>query len=169
MTILKKTNNKNSHKQEILFKFVSFFLMLGWICFIFSLSLQPASQSSAVSRGLLTNILEFFYSLTNIRIDVLTFHNIFRTLAHFTEFFILGILSILFYFSAMKKRPVYAVITGFIVAICDELIQYFFADGRAMQIEDIAVDFLGIIFSTIIYFIFYKIYLNKKYAKKLNK
>ena len=162
MTILKKINNKR------LFKIISFFLMVGWICFIFSLSLQPASESSAVSKGLLTNILEFFYSLTNIRIDVLTFHNIFRTFAHFTEFFVLGILSILFYFSAMKKRPVYAVITGFSVAICDELIQYFFAEGRAMQIEDIAVDFSGIVFSTIIYFLFYKIYLNRKYAKKLN-
>ncbi len=162
MTISKKTNNKSN----IIFKIVSFLLMFGWICFIFSLSLQPASQSSEVSKGLLTRLLGFFYSLTNIKIDVLTFHNLFRSFAHFTEFFILGIFSLLFYFTALKKLPVYALVTGLAVSVCDELIQYFFAEGRAMQIEDIFIDFSGVIFSTIIYYIFYKIYLHRKYVKK---
>ncbi len=165
MTISKKTSDKTNGKKGIIFKIISFLFMIGWICFIFSLSLQPASQSSEVSKGLLTQLLEIFYSLTKIKIDVLTFHNLFRSFAHFTEFFILGIFSLLFFFTALKKLPVYALITGFFVAICDELIQYYFAPGRAMQMKDIIIDFSGVIFSSIMYYIFYKIYLHRKSLK----
>jgi len=151
MTILKKTD-----KKELIYKILSFFLMVGWICFIFSLSLQPATQSSAVSKGLLTKILYIFYHITKIQVDVLILHNLFRSFAHFTEFFILGIFSLLFYFSALKKRPVYAIITGLAVALCDEMIQFLFAEGRAMQFSDIIIDFSGVILSTVIFYLFYK-------------
>ncbi len=146
-------------------KIVFFLLMVGWICFIFSLSLQPAVQSSAVSSGLLKSILETFYNITKIKIEFAAVHNLFRTFAHFTEFFLLGIFSLLYFFTAMNKKPIYAVITGLCVSICDELIQFYFAEGRAMQFKDIAVDSLGILISSIVFYLIYKTVLYKKSLK----
>ncbi len=157
--------SKKTDKKQVFFKIITFLMMVGWILFIFSLSLQPAVQSSEVSKGLLTKILFLFYSMTKIKVDISAVHNIFRSLAHFTEFFLLGVFSLLFFFSALKSRPVYALATGFITAICDESIQYFFAEGRTMQIEDIAVDFSGVILSSIVFYIVYKFVFKKKTSK----
>ncbi len=150
------------------FKPVVFFILtVIWIGVIFNFSMQTAEVSSNVSKGLLSKILNVIFNITNITIDISLVHNIFRKLAHFTEFFILGILSVSFFVSS-KSKPVFAVVLGAMVAITDEIIQFFTSSGRAMRVTDMLIDTSGVIFATLIFYIVWKIFLKIK-KKKLNK
>lgn len=156
--------------KKINLKMIIFLIfMIAWTGIIFSLSLQPAVVSSATSRGLLKKILFVFYSITKIKIEPALIHNLFRTFAHYSEFFVLGIFSLLFFFTSLKKRPIYAIIYGILISICDELIQHFFSEGRTLQLIDIIVDSSGVITASIIFYIIYKIICikrNKKHNKR---
>lgn len=114
--------------------------------FIFSNSLMPANISSEQSGffvGLATNILEFFFIKTeNINMSYLI-----RKGAHFIQFFMLGFFWFM-YFNLSLKEPYETYIKtlsiGLITAMTDEFIQYFIP-GRAMLIEDMLLDLLGVI------------------------
>lgn len=136
-------------------------LTVVWICIIFHFSLQTAEVSSNVSRGLLTKILGILYSVTGIEIEASTVHNLFRKLAHFTEFFVLGIFSVSFFVS-LKSKPIYAVVLGACVAVTDETIQFFTSSGRAMRVTDMLIDTSGVIFATLIFYFFWKLFHKKK-------
>lgn len=62
-----------------------------------------------------------------------------RKLAHFTEFFVLGVELELF----LKKKFLWAAGTGFFVAFMDETLQMF--SGREAMISDVWLDFFGCI------------------------
>lgn len=152
--------------KKINIKAILFFvLIVVWICVIFHFSMQTAEVSSNVSRGLLTKILDTIYNITNFKTEVSTVHNLFRKLAHFTEFFILGILSVSFFVS-LKSKPIYAVILGVCTAVTDETIQYFTSSGRAMRVTDMLIDTSGVIFATLIFYFFWKLFYKKKKYKK---
>ena len=128
-------------------------LSVIWTGFIISMSTQNAEKSTGVSRGILKSILLTIYKITNIAISPDTVHNLFRKLAHFTEFFILGLFVVLF-LKSINKNKLFAVIYGFIVAFSDELTQLFMGGGRSMQFSDMLIDISGVLFAVlIIYFI----------------
>lgn len=141
-------------------------LTVVWICVIFNFSMQSAETSSNVSRGLLVKVLNFIYDITNIRIEPTLVHNLFRKFAHFTEFFILGIFSVSF-FKSINKRPFYSIILGMCVAITDETIQFFTGEGRAMRVTDMLIDTSGVIFATLVFYIFWKLFFYKKKKENL--
>ena len=141
-------------------------LTVVWICVIFNFSLQSAETSSNVSRGLLVKVLNFIYDITNIRIEPTLVHNLFRKFAHFTEFFILGIFSVSF-FKSINKRPFYSIILGMCVAITDETIQFFTGEGRAKRVTDMLIDTSGVIFATLVFYIFWKLFFYKKKKENL--
>lgn len=148
--------------KKINIKAVIFFILtITWICVIFSFSLQTAEVSSNVSRGMLIKILHWIYNITNIRIEPSLVHNLFRKLAHFTEFFILGIFSVSF-FKSVNKRPIWAIVLGICVAVTDETIQYFTSEGRAMRITDMIIDTAGVVFATLVFYFFWKLFYYKK-------
>ncbi len=117
-----------------------------WVCVIFAFTLQPGEISGNLSDGLLGQILRIFCpqlmgSLSEAEFAVL--HTVLRKCAHFTEFFILGILA----FSALSANRMklrFAVSAAFcaLVASADETIQLFVPD-RAGRILDVLLDCTG--------------------------
>lgn len=129
-------------------KFI-FFLALVVTGFIFYSSLQPAYLSNLTSKSLL----QYLQSLLHLlHLDELLTNHILRKLAHFTEFFIQGLLLTLFFFLRERKGhnyAVYALLIGFLTALADEYIQQF-VPGRAGMFQDVLLDFTGTVFGTII-------------------
>jgi VanZ family protein len=160
-TIINKTL-----KNPRLFKNISIIfgtLTLVWTMVIFSFSTQTASKSSQVSEGLLEQILKLIKILTSISIDPIPLCGLFRKLAHFSEFFVLGILSAIFcYFLIshlkIKKTDIkfrfqpylYSLLYGIFIAVADEALQFYVGSGRAMQFTDMLIDSSGVIVALLI-------------------
>lgn len=130
-------------------KYFYVFLTVLWIGFIFSLSLQTAEVSSATSSKVGRTIIENSPSKISEKIDVMPtfkwrqFHNRLRTCAHFTEYFVLGILVYLTIKQTMVVHKVgIATVFCMIVAVSDETVQWF-VDGRATELSDMLVDSCG--------------------------
>ena len=100
--------------------------------FIFYNSSLPAIESSNISEGLTYKIYEFL----NLNIDFELFHVFVRKLAHFTEYFGLG----LFAYYAFDFKL--AFILCCLVACCDETLQLF-VEGRSGQVSDVLLDSIG--------------------------
>lgn len=121
-------------------------LTLIWTAVIFSFSLQTADDSSQVSSGLLDLLMETFLPGLSEKISqeqLGLLHHLIRKCAHFTEFGILGGLSMLAA-SQYKHRLNAVCATGFcVLAACiDETIQLF-SGGRAGRFTDVLLDSAG--------------------------
>ena len=128
---------------------ISFIIMIIWVAVIFAFSLQPAKDSSRLSLGVgyfLTKLLpgEISETILSLRPLQLSFlHTLLRKAGHFTEYFILGMLSINAFlrieFSYKKWLGLWLCI---LVAAMDETIQLF-VSGRSGQITDVLLDSVG--------------------------
>ena len=124
-------------------------LTAATLCFIFSNSIASREESGAASHGLSA----FLQSIIdpNQKIDPDIFHTFVRKLAHFAEFFILGVEL------ALIRRVTFGKIFGvgyftvafslLAVANIDEFIQSF--TGRGSQVSDSLIDFSGGITGTL--------------------
>ena len=122
---------------------------------ILTQSLLPANISSNQS-GFIVDFLHPLVSNIGIKINIETFSQIVRKLAHFTEFFLLGVLWYVIYMKYFNKAKLIIVVLihGLLSAIADETIQLF-VDGRSGEIGDVLIDFSGVILASIMmYFIF---------------
>ena len=76
-------------------------LTLLWVAVIFSFSLQPATTSSEVSRGVGEWLVETFVPFLSERLEAMPveqlefLHTLLRKAGHFSEFFVLGVLAML--------------------------------------------------------------------------
>lgn len=115
-------------------------LSVLWTGFIFSNSLKTADISGEVSGGVLNSINSILSSLPGS--PSLTEHFL-RKAAHFTEFWVLGILLTLLAAGLLWKFK-YALpfILSFAVACTDETIQLF-VEGRSGQFSDVLIDLAG--------------------------
>lgn len=129
-------------KSKIFLRILLSALTLLLIVFIFSNSVKNAEESSASSGrvvAFLNSVCAFFglkFSFTQAVV---------RTLAHFCEFGLLGVLSqlmFLSYFGVKAKAIISSVITVVFTALTDEIIQLF-SEGRAFQLSDLIIDFSG--------------------------
>ena len=118
--------------------------MVLWMIFIFIMSSMNETTSSNQS-GFFVSLIANLFNIKNI--EILT--TIVRKMAHFTEYFILGIL-VINSLDISNKRYLYSFIIGFIYAISDEVHQLFIT-GRSGKIFDVLIDSLGIIMSIFIY------------------
>lgn len=119
-------------------KKLSLLSVLIWMIFIFIMSSFDASESSAQSN-IIVNFISNIFNINNIEFLSL----IIRKLAHFTEYFILGILTYNLIKNYRKKYYI-AIIICIIYAISDEIHQIFIP-GRSCQITDILIDSIGVI------------------------
>ena len=125
--------------------------VLVWASIIIFLTLQPADVSSDLSGGI-TLILYNFVKQIGLSISIDTFHFVVRKLAHFAEYFILGILTFLAlvsYAISFKRKLIVIFDFGFIFASLDETIQLF-VEGRAGSVRDVLIDSAGVLFSIMI-------------------
>lgn len=113
-------------------------------CLIFLQSAMPASASTAESGGFTAFINNFLISL---KLDITLSHTFVRKLGHFTEFFVLGCLltaTDCTYVGKPHKNIFTLFFFGLATAVADETIQIFI-DGRAAMIEDVLLDFFGVL------------------------
>ena len=115
-------------------KRINLIMIILWMILIFIMSSFDSVESSNQS-SIIVNYISKLFNITNI--DVLTI--IVRKLAHFTEYFILGIL-LYNYFKEYKK----GIVISLIYAITDEFHQIFIS-GRSAEIMDILIDVAGAI------------------------
>ena len=132
---------------------ISLLLVILWMIFIFVMSSFDATSSSNQSNF----IVDIITSIINIK-DIGLLSLIIRKLAHFIEYFILGVLVINF-ITRYDKKIIIAILLCIIYATSDEIHQIF-VPGRSCQIIDIMIDSLGSIMG---------IYLYKLITKKCKK
>lgn len=144
--------NRGEEQQEMIKLFASRLIYpittLLWIMFIFSLSLQTGDTSAQISSGfgqwLIQTILPFAKDFFEENWDMV--HLVIRKGAHFTEFFVLGVLmrSTLHQYEHQIRASVSgaAWLMCVVVASCDETIQRY-VGGRAGQVQDILLDASG--------------------------
>ena len=82
---------------------------------------------------------------TTLNLNFVFTQEIVRTLAHFCEFGLLGVLSqltFISFFGTKAKALISSVVASVSTALVDECIQLF-SDGRAFQLSDLVIDFAG--------------------------
>ena len=151
-------------KRVIVLSFLSV-LLTATLIFIWGNSILTINKSSSVSNGLYKRLAPFFNLIFGE--GVIT-HSVFRKLAHFCEFFILGLELNLILVTLKKgyvETLVFSLIFGLFIATVDETLQVL--SRRGSSILDVLIDFGGILLSTTIIFIINKI-LCKKIKKALD-
>ena len=116
-------------------------LTIAWSLFIFSFSMQSGEESSQISGGVVSMLIGLFFSHDFAYIDQLEFF--IRKLAHFTEYFVLGVL-VLQTLKQTKcpKQVLVSLVICVLVASCDETIQLF-SGGRSGKVVDVLLDSVG--------------------------
>lgn len=127
-------------------KIISWVLVIFWMVIIFYFSHQPAVKSNELSTGISRKITEVVKKVTNNPIiNKVNFNHIIRKMAHFTVYFILGILvvnAIGQRYSLDTKWILRSIIICILYAISDEFHQSF-VPGRGPAVFDVLVDSFG--------------------------
>lgn len=116
-----------------------YIIVISVILFIWINSILPSNVSSEQS-GFFTKILSSILDALKANYEPSRVSVFIRKLAHFTEFFLLG-LSVM-YAEHFKFNRKYILHIGIVVAFIDESIQ-FFVPGRNMATLDIFIDYCG--------------------------
>ncbi|CAM5184950.1 VanZ family protein OS=Ureibacillus acetophenoni OX=614649 GN=SAMN05877842_104148 PE=4 SV=1 [Ureibacillus acetophenoni] len=122
---------------------------------IFYLSHQPAGESNQLSKGITKIVAQNIEMVSGKEeINLRSFNNIIRDYAHFSLYFILGVILV----SALKKfglniknTLLFSILICVIYAISDELHQIF-VPGRGAQLSDVMIDSSGAILGVFITF-----------------
>ncbi len=127
-------------------KIIKTLLFISWLILIYSLSAETGDQSGGLSDGILLAIARIL-RISNTDAFVDTFGFFIRKLAHFSEYFILYILT----YECFKeyncpKLIVVSVLFCVLYASFDEFHQLF-VDGRCGQLSDVMIDSSGSIVS----------------------
>lgn len=133
-----------SMKKTLKWKIISLSLTIVTIAFIFFQSTRSANVSSEISHGALQLIEQI---CENIGLKNVMSHHFIRKAAHFSEYFVLGILltaTTRAFFINWRSHLFQPLFFGLLTAVVDETIQLF-AEGRASQVTDVLLDFSGIV------------------------
>ena len=135
---------------------ISLVITLLWVAVIFSFSLQPAGTSSQLSLGLGHWLIDLLPSAIEDKLMAMPqaqlefLHTLLRKAGHFSEYFILGILSM---FTVLQSKFCHKKWIGpgfcLLVASVDETIQLF-VSGRSGQVSDVLLDLVGALCGIII-------------------
>lgn len=121
-------------------------IVIIWMLLIFIMSSFDATDSSNQSN-FIVNIISNILNIENARLLSL----IIRKLAHFTEYLILGFLTInMLNKNDISKKYLLSILICIIYATSDELHQSF-VPGRSCQLVDVTIDFIGALTGIFIY------------------
>ena len=143
-------------------RFTIFLLIyILWTLFIFSFSMQTGEESAAVSGGIVASLIEWFFGPEFAYAAEL--EHLIRKAAHFTEYFVLGVLlSSTIRETKCKKLVLAPWGIGTLIAACDETIQLF-SNGRSGQLSDVMLDSAGVVCGCLfLHFFISKILFNSK-------
>ena len=150
-------------------KVVKICFLVLWMALIFSFSNQKDVDSSKVSDSFIDRTVVKIYKIFNENITKEKENEIIekytypiRKFAHYTLYFILGILSFLVVkdYSINKKLIIYSLLICFLYACSDEFHQLFII-GRSARVLDVIIDTFGSFCSISVFYIF-----NKKISKR---
>lgn len=150
-------------------KVVKICFLVLWMALIFSFSNQKDVDSSKISDSFIDRTVVKIYKIFNENITKEKENEIIekytypiRKFAHYTLYFILGILSFLAVkdYSINKKLIIYSLLICFLYACSDEFHQLFII-GRSARVLDVIIDTFGSFCSISIFYIF-----NKKISKR---
>ncbi len=114
-----------------------------WVAVIFSFSLRTGEESGGMSLAVLTYILDTFLPGLSGKLDLEMAHLVLRKMAHFTEYFVLGVLSRFAVQDIKKKqRTILALIFCIGIGVIDETLQLF-VNGRVGSVWDVVIDSMG--------------------------
>ena len=130
-------------------------LVIIWAAVIFYLSSRTADQSTVQSRGMIQSFSGILGKTIGSEELMETVDGIVRETAHGIEYFILGALV----FNAMNAA-IPSVILCAVYALSDEIHQIS-VPGRAFQIMDLFIDFIGIVFGVVVVMIIFRCRNNK--------
>ncbi len=139
-------------------KKIKIVLIIIWMIVIFLLSNQPGDESSKLSNSLIDKTIVRVYEVFNGRLNNLEKRLIIeeysykvRKVAHFTEYFILGVLVYIYLIESYGsiKSLLLTVLICFVYAVTDEFHQLFIND-RAFSPVDILIDTSGSLVSSTI-------------------
>ncbi|MDF2534502.1 MAG: acetobutylicum phosphotransbutyrylase [Bacillales bacterium] len=140
------------NKKQLLWWVATIGLMIG----IFLFSNQPATESSSISGGIVEKIVKPVLELLRIQYSE-TVHTIFRKIAHFTFYGLLGISVFnLLRSYQIQKSVLLSLLICFLYASTDEFHQTF-VPGRSGEFRDVIIDISGSIFGTIVILIVSKV------------
>lgn len=147
-------------KSPILKRIVSLIFLLLWMGLIFYLSSQNADDSSSVSGGLIKSVVKFFFpDISALKLSgiVEDLQFIVRKGAHFTLYWVLGILSFLTFVTYrmhLTLKSGLAFTVGVAYSVSDEYHQTF-VSGRSGELRDILIDSLGVLCGITVALLFY--------------
>ena len=130
-------------------KIVLVTLTILWMTLIFMFSNQQSTKSTEKSQSLIRNTIVRVYKLFDSNIsdermnEIVDFWEVpVRKLAHFTEFFILGVL-VFFTFRAFNIKDIYLMILFCFIYACSDEVHQLFVVGRDGNIIDTLIDGFG--------------------------
>lgn len=137
-------------------KKINCLFVILWMVVIFCFSNQPALESSKLSDGLINKTIIKVYEICNGNItedkkeEIISKYSYpIRKLAHFTLYFILGLLVFNYIKYFNNKTILISLIICILYAVTDEIHQLFIP-GRAGQVFDVFIDTFGSLTSIII-------------------
>ncbi len=158
---------------------ISWLLVVAVMVTIFCFSSQEASESRAVSGGLISMLYSLYLKITGIpcstgqfEATVAELHGIIRKLAHFCIYLLLGFLFTNAYFVSgikrLSKTVPCALVSSAIYAATDEFHQLF-VKGRSGEIRDILIDSSGALTGCVLFtFLFFAVKIIRKQKNKTN-
>ena len=138
-------------------KIIFTFLTILWMVLIFAFSNQKAVASTENSQSFIRSTIINVYKIFNsnateeqINEIVEKYDTPVRKLAHFTEYFVLGVLVCLMFKAYGIKNSYLMIIVCFLYACSDEIHQLF-VPGRNGNVIDVVIDSVGSTLSIIIF------------------
>lgn len=140
-------------------KMIIYILLILWMSLIFFFSHQPAVDSDKVSGGIIDKIIHIVeiissHEFNDNELEVISNYLIFpvRKLAHFTLYFVLGILfyNVVGLYNIDNKKILYISLLFCIIYACSDEIHQLFVLGRSGELRDVLIDTLGSILGILI-------------------
>ena len=134
-------HTNQNHKTT--YRIITALLLILWVAFIFSNSMDNADASTLKSGAVLALLRRILGSEGAALTEFIV-----RKTAHFTEFAIEGVLL----FLVVKGYTTRPLLAGLMTALTDETIQLF-SLGRSSQVTDVWIDFAGVVTGTLLAFL----------------
>lgn len=138
---------------------ISLILAILWMAFIFYMSNQPSTVSSAQSSGFIeyTSNLPLIGNIISKLVDINIATIVVRKSAHMFSYFLLCILIFISIYNQNQNGK--CLLISFIISViyaCTDEFHQLFIPGRSGEIKDIIIDSMGALISIIIINIFVK-------------
>lgn len=124
--------------------------LIMWMLVIFLFSNQNGEKSQKMSDGLIKNVINIVYQINNKELTkekeeqlIESTSLIVRKMAHFTVYFILGIISYFTLKSYQVQNIIFYSILICVLYACSDEIHQLFSAGRSGKILDVCIDTLG--------------------------